>query len=105
MKVMVNGEVKELEYVTTSGCDMVQDIIGNFESFPFDEDGNRIMSLDQYDWWSSEIDKLSRIGSLLEELELDNKDFNRYIKETCGCDLETQTNMQLAWLKEYRSNH
>ena len=70
-----------------------------------DKDGNVIMTHDQYDWWTTEIEKLVKIDDLLVEISFDGKDYYQYANETNGCDLETQTNMQLAWLKEYQSNH
>ena len=105
MKVMVNGETKELEYVTASGCDVSQEVVGSYESLKFDKGGNVIMTHDQYDWWTTEIEKLVKIDDLLVEISFDGKDYYQYANETNGCDLETQTNMQLAWLKEYQSNH
>lgn len=105
MKVMVNGETKELEYVTASGCDVSQEVVGSYESLKFDKDGNVIMTHDQYDWWTTEIEKLVKIDDLLVEISFDGKDYYQYANETNSCDLETQTNMQLAWLKEYQSNH
>ena len=104
MKVIVNGEVRDLEYNTTSELDITRDVIGGYESFPHDEDGRWIMTEEQYDWWIDEIDKLTKIDDLLEELDLEDDDLDQFYKETGSCDLEQQTDMQLAWLHEYQSN-
>ena len=103
MKVIVNGEVKEIEYVVASGCDIAKDVIGNYEEFECDEDGRLIMDEDQYDWWTDEIDKLIEIDELIEDLEIKDELFNQYTRETSGSNLEGETDMKLAWLKEYQS--
>ena len=36
----------------------------------------------------------------------DNQElFDEFCRETSECDLETEINSQLTWLREYKSNH
>ena len=106
MVVIVNGEAREIEYITASGEDMAQELIGDYESLELDEDGNRIMTADQFDWWVTEFEKLRQIDNLVEEIDLKSNDelYEEYLK-IGSCDLEQETNLQLAWLKEYQPNH
>jgi hypothetical protein len=63
------------------------------------------MTQEQYDWWTDEIDKLIEIDELIENLEIKDELFDQYTNETSGSDLEGETDMQLAWLKDYRKNN
>ena len=104
MVVIVDGVFREIEYFVASGCDMARDLIGSYESSLDDEDGRWIMTEEQYDWWTDEINKLVEIDQLIEDLEIKDELFDQYIRETSGCDLEGETDMQLAWLHKYQSN-
>ena len=104
MKAIVNGEVKEIEYITASGEDMAQELIGSYESLELDEDGNRIMTAEQADWWTTEFEKLQEIDELIEDLDLKSDDelYDEYLK-IGSCDLEQETDLQLEWLKEHKA--
>ena len=104
MVVVVNGAARDLDYNTASGLDITRDVIGGYESLPCDEDGRWIMTEEQYDWWTDEINKLVEIDQLIEDLEIKDELFDQYIMETSGSDLEGETDMQLAWLHKYQSN-
>ena len=39
---------------------------------------------------------------MLEDVQLSDEDFDRYINDTNMCDLEAQTDAQLEWLQNYK---
>ena len=104
MKVIVNGVEKELEYVMNDTCDISPDVIGNNEILDYNDEGIPIMTKEQYEWWSIEIDKLIEIDELMEELHIedDPEVYNNFIFETEENDLESQTDAQIKWLKDYK---
>lgn len=73
MRVMVNGEVKELNCMV-NGCDCANDLIGNagFDGFKYDND-EEIYVTDQetYDWWKE----------YLENNEADEEKKSEYIEK------------------------
>ena len=103
MVVIVNGQKKELMYICNTNCDsdITMDIIGMYDSFPVDGEGNLIMTTSDFNWWSDELYKLAKIDGLLEDVRLSDEDFDRYINDTNMCDLEAQTDTQLEWLQNY----
>ena len=103
MVVIVNGQKKELTYICNTNCDsdITMDIIGMYDSFPVDDEGNLKMSISDFEWWSDELDKLTKIDDMLEDVQLSDEDFDRYINDTNMCDLEAQTDAQLEWLQNY----
>lgn len=103
MKVIVNNVEKELEYVVNDTCDISADVVGNNEILDYNDEGIPIMTQEQYEWWSIEIDKLIEIDELMEELHIedDPETYNSFIFETDENDLESQTDAQVKWLRDY----
>lgn len=100
MRILVNGEERELTAIGNNGIEWTRDLLGNYDALPeYDEEADAsIMSEDDFDWWQKEIEKLNEIAEL--EEELDDEDFSQYYKDCDGADLEQQTEMQLNWLHE-----
>lgn len=100
MKVNVNGETKELNYIKNN-CDLASEVIGNFDTFKTDEERHLIMESDDFDWWEEELEKLAEIDDILDDSLLSGDDFDQFLNETENNDLEMQTDLQLEWLNDY----
>ena len=104
MKILVDGEIKNLTAIGKNSVEWTEDLLGGYESsYHYDEDNEEYtMSADDYEWWSDIVDKLNQIEEMKAELtdeeleEYNFEDFN-YV------DLETDVNAEFNWLSEKRS--
>lgn len=101
MRILVNGEERELRAVTSDGIEWTGDLLGDYDDLHYDrETDDYTMSEEAYAWWEVLIDKLNQINEL--EDELDDEARSEYIAGAFdGPDLESETDMRLKWLKSH----
>lgn len=108
MKILVNGEVKELTAWNTSAreTEWTEDLLGNYEnpSYKYDEEKEmHTMSQSDYEWWEDIITKMN--STLDMEDELSDEEREEYKNEIFpDADLETEVNAKFDWLEEKTKN-
>ncbi len=96
MLIMVNGKEKELTAKGIHGVEYTRDLFGG--SVEYDEEqGEYVMSEEDFAWWNRIVNMMNEIHDL--EEELDEDDLLAYQNECFGCDLESETEGKLEWLK------
>lgn len=102
MIILVGGEQKELKAVR-DGIDYTEDLLASYDELKKDNDGNCIMSNDDFEWWDNMVDMLNEMYQLTNKLdddamaEYDAVDFG-------SLDLIDDTQARLDWLKLHVAN-
>lgn len=100
MKIMVNGDLRELEAIGINDVEWTRDLLGNYGALHYDYDLEEcIMTEDEFSFWELVIDKLNEIDVL--EQELDEKLREKYNMECWSCDLENEASEKLDWLRNH----
>jgi len=100
MKFLVNGEQKELVY-KFDGNDNTKGMIEEYGKLVTDENGNYVMSPEEYEWWKKEFIKEEQADDLYLNLDLTFEEFKQYSKDTESPDLSEHTRLQLEWLQNF----
>lgn len=102
MKILVNGKIETLTANGINDTEYTNDLIGMYTNLDCDNDGMPIMSNDDFAWWSDVIDKLNRIDEIRIAANGAGRedDFYNAVNTISDCDLDHQTDMQLAAAEE-----
>jgi hypothetical protein len=99
MKLLVNGEVRELNIYDSNGIDWSNDLIGNntdWSQYKTDEDTElKIVDEEFFNWWSEYIENYTadeeEMNDLVAEFDLDASDIKlRIADEMDGRDMEQE---------------
>jgi hypothetical protein len=108
MKILVNGEVKELEIVDPkSGCNWEQDLLGNADALGYDDETELpTMDEDDFNWWADYIDKeqdlQNRAKAVRDELDNDDQEsFDFDMIDASGSDYETTQMNQISVVEKW----
>jgi len=107
MKILVNGNVKELELTDpTNGCNWEEDLIGS--SFDDYDDDLEMYKMEQetFDWWSNYItvekNLQDRVKNLKDMLDYDDSEkLQRELIEAGDSDIEMMQMSQIQVVEEY----
>lgn len=100
MKVMVNGEVRELTAIGINGIEWTNDLLGNYDALHYDDELDEYaMTEDEFDWWEPVVDMLNEINELEQELDEDSR--AEYEAEFWPSDLDDESRARLEWLKNH----
>lgn len=100
MKVLVNGETKELTaYVNGCyGTEWTRDLLGNYDALHYDRENDEYtMTEDEFEWWENVINTLNEVSELQNELDTDDRE--EYDLEDWPNDLDDEVEAKLNWLK------
>lgn len=106
MRILVNGEMKELEAIGVSGIEWTNELLGNYNTGEFkwnDEVETYEMDEDSFSWWEEMVEKLNHMQEL--ENDLTDVEKERYWSEVLNVgeiSLEDDTKQRIAWLEEKR---
>lgn len=67
MKIIVNGTEKHLKIIGNNGIEWTEDFIENHDQ-KHDEDGNTVMTEEDFLYWEGEIELQERIDELIDTL-------------------------------------
>lgn len=101
MKILVNGEIKDITVIGKNNIEWTEDFINSANStLEFNEEKEiYTMQEEDFKWWANVADIQNQITKL--EDELDSDQLEKYQKENFQfCDLETELESRLDWLKE-----
>jgi len=98
---IVNGEEKEVEYLT-NGIDISQDFIGNTShGMDSDDEGRYIASQDDYNWWVEVIAKHQELDVLVAQCrEIDDDLVEQVLADNGDYDIEDIPARTIEALKE-----
>ena len=98
MKILVNGDLKNLTAIDHKGGEYTNDLLGMYDALKYsDEDEEVVMSEFDFGWWKNVIDMLNKI-SIIQELAYSNgnqEEFDSTVNTISDCDLDQQTMIQL----------
>lgn len=98
MKVVVNGEARELTAMGINGIEWTTDLLGNYDALHYDNDTDEYtMAEDEFEWWKPVVDMLNEINELEQELGEDAR--GKYESEYWPSDLDDEAKARLDWLK------
>ena len=105
MRVLVNGEMKELEAIGVNGIDWTEELLGQHSVGEFhwnDETETYETDENSFEWWKEMVEKLNHMQEL--ENDLTDVEKERYFYEMSDADmsLEDDTNRRVTWLEEKR---
>jgi len=92
-----------------TGCDWISDLLGNHDETPdVDDDGNFIMTQEEFNWWTNLTGKLSALEDRLHDLRLivDNEDMEEFdvAMQIDNCDLEDVPGHMVDAMDEWEKN-
>lgn len=106
MYILVNGEMKELEVKTINGVEFTEDFMSlanllvEGEVWKDDKE-NFCMSDETFAWWKNVCALRNEVTDLESCLEgEDATDYQKYLDELYGYDLDSQLEMMLEWLEQ-----
>lgn len=98
MKVMVNGEARELTAMGINGIEWTNDLLGNYDALHYDNDTDEYtMTEDEFEWWEPVVKMLNEINELEQDLDEDAK--AEYEAECWPSDLDDEAKARLEWLR------
>lgn len=103
MDILVNGEIKKLEYRNDNGIDVAADFIGAFGGITnWDDDGVPIMTEGDYKWWKRVIGDHQEMDRIVNEYKrlYDKGDVLNVVIEASDVDLEDVPSNVIRALKE-----
>lgn len=104
MRVLVNGEARELMAVDENGLEWTEDLMGNHGVFVgrgYNEElGAYEISEDAYIWWEDVIEKMNEVFQLEKELTHSEREEYLEMSEFILDDLDVVYNAKLDWLRE-----
>ena len=106
MRILVNGEMKELEAIGVNGIEWTEELLGQHSvgEFHWNDDVETYETdEDSFAWWKKMVEKLNHMQEL--ENGLTDVEKERYLYEMSNngnTSLEDDTNKRIAWLEEKR---
>ena len=99
MKILVNGEERELVANGINGVEWTNDLLGNYDALHYNADLEQYtMDEEEFEWWVDVVDMLNEVSEL--ESELDSDAWEEYEAESWASDLDDETRERLSWLKK-----
>lgn len=99
MKILVNGEERELVANGINGVECTNDLLGNYDALHYNADLEQYtMDEEEFEWWVDVVDMLNEVSEL--ESELDSDAWEEYEAESWASDLDDETRSRLMWLRE-----
>lgn len=100
MRIIVNGEEKELEAIGENGIEWTSDLLGNYDALRYDDEQDQYtMTEDEFAWWEPVVKMLNEINALEGDLDEDTK--AKYKGEHWSNDLDDEVKERLVWLKNH----